>query len=216
MSVDDRWKEDAWWQPKAVFAKLCANPSLCRNLQQLMPCVRPHVVMELDTYEVPIPLSSRFMTVILPHVSTSDPFLLVLALLNALHLKTNSKWTKASFLKLCRFLKQHGEKEVIETYRRKLTWFQSDMINRTIRLAIAVHHRNKADSKLLEALEFCAIICGTERLKEVLGRQQRNFSCRNGDLSNILKAYGKKRSGRRKDLVQRIVDTISEKIEVMF
>ena len=214
VSVDDRWKEDAWWQPKAVFARLEANSFLCRNLQQLMPCVRPHVVMEVDTYKVPIPLSSEFMTVTLPNVSTSDPFLLVLALLHALHLKTNSKWTKASFLKLCRFLKKHGEKEVIETYRRKLTWFQSDMITRTIRLAIAVDHRNKADSKLLEALEFVAIICGTERLKEVLGRQERNYSCRNVDLSKILKAYGKKRSGRRKDLVQRIVDTISEKIWV--
>ena len=110
--------------------------------------------MELDRYQVPIPLSSGFITVILPHVRTSDPFLLVLARLHTLHVKTKSQWTKASFMKLCRFLKEHGEKKVIETYRRKLTWFQSNIITRMIRCAIDVHHRNKADSKLLEALEF--------------------------------------------------------------
>ena len=107
------------------------------------PCVRPHVVMELDRYQVPIPLSSGFITVILPHVRTSDPFLLVLARLHTLHVKTKSQWTKASFMKLCRFLKEHGEKKVIETYRRKLTWLQSNIITRMIRCAIAVHHRNK-------------------------------------------------------------------------
>lgn len=189
--VDDRSKEDAWWQPKTVFERLEANPSLCRNLQQLMP--------------------QRIIR------GTSDPFLLVLVRLHASHLTTNSQWTKALFLKLCRFLKQHdgGEKEVIETYRSNNQ--SQNTITKTIRLAIdgnIVGYR--VDSKLLEALEFVAIICGTEMLTKALNRERQDYSCRVEDLRMILHAYGKKRTGRRKDLVQRIVDTISEKIEVMF
>ena len=175
------------------------------------PCVDSFIVMKgiQDNRELIYELC-------VPHVYSGYFFLLVIARLHALHLKTKSKWTKASLLKLCYFLKQHGEKEVIETYRSNKRLYQKDVsITRTILCAITLNDL-KVGKNLLEALEFYTIICGTEMLREALSRERQHFSCRNDDLRKILYAYGKKRTGRKKDLVQRIVDTISEKIEVIF
>lgn len=204
------WHPDAWWQPKAVFAKLETDLSLCNRINLLIPSTRQRHRLPSHTREY----ETEYGRVIMPCVDQGSDFLLVIACMHALHLHTKSQWTKASLSKLRLLIEQHG-KDTIQHYQwcgsLYMRAWQNFQVTRMIRCAINDTWK-AGQSYLLEALEFYARICGNNKmLTEALSAQHTAWSCRNEDLRKILHAYGKKRTGRRKDLVKRIVDTISEK-----